>query len=448
MINAKDLVKRSGFYFLFKIIIGRPFYRAYFQKIEEINKKVIPRNNSAIVTSNHQNALMDPMAFATHLPGRNVFLTRADVFKNPVARKIFTTFKMLPIYRIRDGIDSVRKNEEVFDTCVGVLQNDHRLVMFPEGNHGAKRMLRPLVKGVFRIAFKAQANYGTNPKVQIVPVGFDYKHFQKFRQTLLVIYGEPIEVSDYWTQFEENPVEATNALKEKLAGEIKKLMIHIETDEYYETYMGMRKVFNKTMRKTLNIPGRRLYDKFKADKVMIQKLDETLESEPDKIKELDKTFKDYSEKRDKLKLRDWVFSKKRYSILINIINLILCVAASPMLLLGIFNNWPHFFLPPKFAKSIKDPQFVSTAKWGIGSGFLMVYYLIIGIPALIFLPIWWSKILYLVLMPLSGVFALLIRKIFIKSLARIRYTLNVKKGEYKKAKELHDSLVSQMKTIV
>lgn len=448
MISAKELVKRSGFYFLFKIIIGRPLYRAFYRKIEEVDKHNIPRNKGVIVTANHQNALMDPMALATHLPGRNVFLTRADVFKNPIALKIFTTFKMLPIYRIRDGLDSVKKkNEEVFDTCVGVLQLNMKMAMFPEGNHGEKRMLRQLVKGVFRIAFKAQSKFGAEPAIKILPVGVDYNHFQKFRQTLLIIYGEPIEVSDYWKQFEENPVDATNALRARLSKEIKKLIIHIETDDYYDLYMGARTVFNKTYRKKLNIKGNSLYDKFKADKAMIQKLDETLKSSPEKIEELAKDYRNYAKLRDKLNLRDWVFSKKRYSVLVNVFNLILCGIVSPMFILGLFNNWPNFFIPPIFAKKVKDPQFVSTAKWGIGSILLIIYYLIIGALALVLIPVWWMKIIYLILMPLSGIFALVIRKIFIKSLARIRYSFNTNKGDYKIARESRNKIIEQLNKI-
>lgn len=448
MISAKELIKKSVFYFLYKIIIGRPTYRGFYRKIEEVNKKNIPRNQGAIVTSNHQNALMDPMALATHLPGRNVFLTRADVFKNPTALKILTVFKMLPIYRIRDGVDSLKKNEEVFNVCVDVLKLNTRLVMFPEGNHGAKRMLRPLVKGVFRIAFKAQAEFGNEKRIKILPVGFDYNHFQKFRQKLLIIYGKPIEVSDYWDLYEENPVQATNALKVKLAEEIKKLMIQIETDDYYDVYMGLRSVYNKTMRKKLNLEGRSLYARFKADKAMIEKLDKKLESNPQLIESLANKYRNYAEKRDKLNLRDWVFSNKRYSVLVNLFNLVLCAAVSPMILLGLVNNWPNFFIPPIFAKKVKDPQFVSTAKWGIGSVLAIIYYLIIGILAIIFIPVWWMKITYIILMPLSGIFALTIRKIFIKSLARMRYTFNAKKGDYKVAKETHDNIIEQMNVIV
>ncbi len=445
---VEKLCKWSLSYWIVKDVLTIRLFDAYFKKVKETNKKNIPRDTPALIAPNHQNALMDPMAFAVHLPDQNIFLARADVFKKPWARKVLTWAKILPIYRIRDGVESLKKNEEVFDHCVEVLNRNRNVVMFPEGNHGRKRMLRPLVKGVFRIAFKAQSKYGNSPGIKILPVGVDYKHFQKFRQTLLINYGEPIEVSDYWDLFEENPVNATNALKEKLSEEIKKLIIHIETEEFYEVYMGMRSIYNRSMREKLDIKSNDLYSCFKADKTMIEKLDNTLSSEPEKIKDLANNFGSYTKLRDKLNLRDWVFSKKRYSVLINIINLLLCISASPMFLLGLLNNWPQFFIPPKMAKTVKDPQFVSTMKWGTGAGLLIVYYLILGVLTLIFAPFLWLKVILLILMPVSGILALTIRKIVIKSIARIKYTfLRKKNNDLKEAVDLYNRIITQMDSI-
>lgn len=425
----RKLTRWSWSYFVVKDILMINLYDAYYKRVEEVNKRKLQRNGPIIIAPNHQNALMDPMAFAVHLPAQNVFLARADVFNKPLALKFLTWAKILPIYRIRDGISSLKKNDEIFETCVEVLKKDKKLVMFPEGNHGEKRRLRPLVKGVFRIAFKAQAKHGKNEGIKIIPVGVDYAHFQKFRQTLLIIYGDPIDVSEYWEQYQDDQAIAMNALRDKLAKEMKKLMIHIETKEYYDLYQGLRPFYNKKMRSKLHIRGNSLYAKFRADKVLIEKLDNTLEKEPKKIEALNEDFKKYTKLRDKLNLRDWLFNQKRYSIIINIFNLILCGVCSPIFLLGLFNNWPHFFIPPKMTKKIKDPQFISTLKWGVGTGILIVYYLLLTILALIFIPTWYFKIAYILLLPLSGISALFIRKVFIKSAARIRYTFLAKRNK-------------------
>ena len=58
---------------------------------------------------------------------------------------------------------------------------------------------------------------------------------------------------------------------------------------------------------------------------------------------------------------------------------------------------------------------------------MIIYYLILFILALIFLPIWWVKILYLLTLPSTGLFAVGYRKFVIKAWARIRYTFSVRK---------------------
>jgi len=448
--REKNIDNPSFGYWILKHIICKYPYRYYYRKIEVYNKKVIHRNESVIVAPNHQNALMDPMYFATHLPWRSVFLARADVFNKPRIAKFLRFIKILPIYRIRDGVKSLKLNEEVFETCVQVLlRKQAPLCMFPEGNHGPKRMLRGLVKGVFRIAFKAQADFGANEGVKIIPVGIDYKHFQKFRQTLLVNYGEPIEVSEYWKQYEENPVDATNALREKLSEEMKKLMIHIETDEYYDVYMGLRGLYNTHMRRKMGIKGKTLLDKFNADKEMIHKLDDTLSKEPEKIEILSNDFRKYAELRDKLNLRDWVFNKERYSVLINIFNFLFGALISPSTIIGVIFNWPHLFIPPKFTGKLKDPQFTSTVKWGIGTALMIVYYFIAAICIIILIPNIWLKLACIVIMPLSGIWIFSVRKIFIKARARLRYTLLLKKNrDLTEAKKHRDKVLDMMEVIL
>ena len=122
---------------------------------------------------------------------------------------------------------------DIFDISVNVLKNKHYLCVMPEGNHGHQRKLRPLVKGIFRIAFQAQEKLGSEPFVKIVPVGLDFGDYVKQNASLYINYGKPIEVSEYWEQFQENSARAINALKSRLGEELSPLMIDIQNEEHY-----------------------------------------------------------------------------------------------------------------------------------------------------------------------------------------------------------------------
>ena len=87
----------------------------------------------------------------------------------------------MPVYRIRDGKETLSKNDEIFIRSADVLHDRKHLCLMPEGNHGDKRRLRPLVKGLFRIAFMAQEEFKAEKGVVIIPVGLDYSHYFKIR---------------------------------------------------------------------------------------------------------------------------------------------------------------------------------------------------------------------------------------------------------------------------
>jgi len=427
MRKAKTIDEWSLGYWMLKYLWAKNTFVLYYKKIERRNEKVIPRNKPVIIAPNHQNALMDALAIVFEVPFQTIFMTRADIFAKPLARKILTFLNMLPIYRQRDGIASLAKNEEIFIETTRILKDHHNPVcLFPEGNHGDRRRLRPLVKGIFRIAFKAQEDYKEQPFVQIIPTGIDYGHYQKFRQTLFINFGQPIEVSEYWIQYEKNPAIGINALRDRLIEEMRKCMIDIQTEEYYDTYMGLRDFYRPEMYVRLGVKKNNLATRFDTDKILIAALDKTLQNDPEKIKTIDQKFRSYAALRDKLNLRDWVFRKEKYSVAVNLLSLVFCLVLSPLFLLGLFNNWPQFFIPVKLIKKIKDTQFKSTAAWGSGAVIQAVYYILLIVLALIFIPYWWAVILFVISLPLSGLIALGIRKLFIKSMARLRYTFKRK----------------------
>jgi len=436
-------------YWMVKYLWAKNTFDLYYRTIELRNEKVIPRDKPVIIAPNHQNALMDALGIVFEVPFQTIFMTRADIFAKPLARKILTFLNMLPIYRKRDGIASLAKNEEIFIETTRILKDHHNPVcLFPEGNHGDRRRLRPLVKGIFRIAFKAQEDYKETPFVQIIPTGIDYSHYQKCNQTLFINFGKPIEVSEYWKLYEENPAVGINALRERLIEEMRKCMIDIQTEEYYDTYMGLRDLYRPEMYARLGIKKNKLSNRFYTDKILIAALDKTLENNPEKIKTIDQKFKNYAALRDKLNLRDWVFRKKRFSVALNILSLVCCLVLSPLFALGLFNNWPNFFIPIKLIKKIKDPQFRSTAAWGSGAAIQVIYYLILAVLAIVFIPYWWAAVLYVFLLPFTGKIALEIRRWFIKSLARLRYTFKRKSSsDIREAVNLRMEIIALLKEI-
>ncbi|MBN1158727.1 MAG: 1-acyl-sn-glycerol-3-phosphate acyltransferase [Bacteroidales bacterium] len=425
-------------------------FRIFYRKISVTGLQNIPLNEPVILAPNHQNALMDAMVLVCAGEFQNVFLARADIFKGKLIIRFLTYLNIMPIYRIRDGIDNVKRNDQVFEKTIQVLRNrKNPLVLFPEGNHGDRRRLRNLVKGLFRIAFMAQEDYKDQPGVKIIPVGIDYGHYQNFRSTLFVNVGKPIEVGSYYNLYNENPVSGINSLKEDFASVLRKLMIDIQPEEYYELYMNLRKICNEWMRKTLGIQGNSLSDRFRADKIMIQMLDESLRSNPERIRQLDAVVSDYQSGLNKLNLRDWVLRKEKYPGFQLAAGVTCSVILLPVFLFGFINNYIPYAFTGSRTRGIKDPQFHSSFKYVIGMiAFPVMYIVIAVIIALLGWPLW-VKIAYIVLMPFAGIFSFHYTLYLKKLRAKIRYSLMVKKGNRKilELKKYRRSVFDQMGAI-
>ena len=450
MANRNKIDQWSKLYWFYTLFV-KLCYNYYYSKIQIVNKKKLDLKSPILLAPNHQNALMDALGLIFGFNKQIVFLARADIFKKPIIIRILTFLKILPAYRSRDGRENLQKNDEIFELTEKILHNKiNPLCIFPEGNHGNKRRLRQLVKGMFRIAFQAQEKYGKNKGVKIIPVGIDYGHYQKFRNTQLIIAGDPIEICDFWEEYLENQPVAINNLRDKLSEELKKIIIHIETEEYYDLYMGLRKIYSKKMCCKMGLKTNKLYNQFLADKKMIDLLNSALIKEPQSIENLNQHFIEYTGLKEKLNYRDWVPAKHRYSISLTIAGLLASIILLPFAILGLFNNWPHFLIPPYKFRNLKDRQFLSTAKWASGLFIFFIYFIILAILALIFIPFWWIKILYIATILPSGLIAIFYRKFIIKSFSRIRYTFQIfrKTKDTVRFEELYQEIIKSADRII
>ncbi|MCP4458985.1 MAG: hypothetical protein GY816_13335 [Cytophagales bacterium] len=214
--------------------------KTYFNNIEFEGREKIPKDKPFILVVNHQNAFLDPIIAALLIPWLHChFLTRSDVF-NKWTSYFLETIKMHPIYRIRDGIDQLGKNQEVFDNCTKLFENNSPVLVFPEGNHGENHYLRPLKKGAARIAFHAQQKM--EKELMIVPCGLNYFAHRTPRTKLISVYGDPISVKKYLKGYQEDKQKGLKNLTNNMAIEMKKCLIIPDKTNDYE--IKVKKVFN------------------------------------------------------------------------------------------------------------------------------------------------------------------------------------------------------------
>ncbi|MCB0495637.1 MAG: 1-acyl-sn-glycerol-3-phosphate acyltransferase [Cyclobacteriaceae bacterium] len=258
-------------YFLLSILI-----RFYFRQWQVANYKGIPHKGPVIFAANHQNAFLDALVILFSQPRSVYYLVRANIFESATARFWLESLRMLPIYRVRDGIRSVAKNDEIIDKCVGILSRGHSpLTIFAEGNHNLRRALRPLQKGIARIAFAAMEANNFDLDLAVVPIGLNYGRHTRFRSDMLVNYGEPIYVKDYIPLYKENPNKAYLKLVDDLYQKLDERVLSIRPTEYYE------QIENEWLHK--RTPKHDLIEQFNADKELLSQLEDKYSSNPVEI---------------------------------------------------------------------------------------------------------------------------------------------------------------------
>lgn len=189
---------RTTFYKFLHWCVRRTFRFAY-RRFECEGIERIPTDDAVIFAPNHTNGLMDALALVwlSKKYRQILFVARADIFRNKRVAKLLRSFRMLPIMRIRDGRENLSKNNAIMSQCVEALQEGIPFCIMPEGTHRAKRSQLPLVKGIFRIALMANEQLQGAKNVCIVPVGINYGSFFRYRSSLLLKVGEPINVTEY-----------------------------------------------------------------------------------------------------------------------------------------------------------------------------------------------------------------------------------------------------------
>lgn len=224
----------DGLYAFLRHYVDFSLKMAY-RKIKYVGLEKIPADGAVIYAPNHTNALMDALVILAMDRKQKVFVARADIFRNPKVAKILRFLKIMPIMRIRDGMDEVRKNTEIIHKSVDVLMDKVPFCILPEGRHQAKHSLLPLSKGIFRIAIEAEELMDGRLPLYIVPVGLEYGNFFRFRSTVLVQIGDPINVSEYMRSHAElTQPEIMNLMKEDLSERMKDVILYIPDDEYYD----------------------------------------------------------------------------------------------------------------------------------------------------------------------------------------------------------------------
>ena len=209
--------------------------RSLFSRITSEDQDKVPTDGAVLLAPNHCNTLMDALVVLQDFRDGTLFGARADVFRKPLVGKFLRFIRILPIPRVRDGLQEVLHNRETMDAVVECLDHGMRYCMFAEGTHRPMHSLLPLKKGIVRTALLANERFAGRKPVYIVPMGLEYEDYYRLQTDLRIRYGNPINVSEYVAAHPEaSEAEIYRGLLAVLKERMAALITYLPDDESYE----------------------------------------------------------------------------------------------------------------------------------------------------------------------------------------------------------------------
>lgn len=211
----------------------------FFGKLQIIGKENLPKEAPYILAPNHQNSFLDAVIIGAMNDKPVSFLARSDVFVPPYDT-ILAALNMIPVYRMRDGYNKLSLNNATFDKCEKILARGHPVLIFPESNTAHDFHLRPITKGIARLAFQSFSHLQT--ALYIIPVGLNYGHHRYPRHRLILKYGPPIDISQYHDLYSQHEAKGLIALKKAIVQGMKSTLLIPDQDQ---DYLDKIKIYNR-----------------------------------------------------------------------------------------------------------------------------------------------------------------------------------------------------------
>ena len=304
MARKNKIQDSNSFYSLLRYPVDYAARTSY-RRFEVHGRKNLPKEGSLIFGINHTNTLMDALVVLATSRHKKVFMARGDIFANPVIAKILKFLRILPLFRIRNGVAAVRNNTDSIEQAVDVVHDQVGLYLFPEGRHRPRHSLLQLSKGIFHIALDSNREFGQERPVYIVPVGIEYGDYFRYRSTCMVHFGEAINVTDFIkNSTEENEAVLMNQLRAMLSERISKLITYIPDDEDYEPIWEIVKMKNEKR-------SGGLFRKMLRNRATVEKVVQYKESHPEEAQALFAKVTEFAQHRVENKISVTSTAKKR-----------------------------------------------------------------------------------------------------------------------------------------
>jgi 1-acyl-sn-glycerol-3-phosphate acyltransferase len=174
-------------------IIARAAIKFYCRDIQINKKELFNTDGPLLLAVNHPNSFLDAIILCTLFNQPIYSLARGDAFNGKWITKILVSLKILPVYRISEGVENLTDNYSTFDRCKKIFNQNGIVLIFIEGRCINEWHLRPLMKGTERLAI---SSWEEGIPLKVLPIGINYSSFKKFGKNIHLFLGDFITANE------------------------------------------------------------------------------------------------------------------------------------------------------------------------------------------------------------------------------------------------------------
>ena len=397
-------------------ILFRISRRIFFRNYEVKGLEKVPSRGPMIIVANHPSTFMDPILIATAVKPRVYFLAKAEVFKSRIAKIMFPGLNMIPIYRKQDDPKMMHKNDEMFERCFEHLEKGGTILIFPEGVSLTERKLKQIKTGAARIALGAEARNNFQLGVKVVSIGLNYSNPHKFQSNVFMNVDDPINIRAYKETYLHKTHEAVNKLTDDIRESLEKVVVSVEDQKADELLADIEEIYKAQVIREMGFdPGVKEND-FIVTRAISDHIHYFMENEPERVEKISTKITSYLDNLDRLKINDRLIRRTQQKgpvLLKSFFSFIYLVIGFPLFLFGTLNNFIPFRLPGIIAKKVSSyREYYGAITMVGGTVIFLIFYTAQALLIQHFFDTWWITILYVLSLPLTGLFAFSYWKFF------------------------------------
>ncbi len=335
----------------------------FFAEIHYTGESAVERGPLLIV-ANHPAVVLDGLLVLSAYQRVIWFVAKATLFRSKIASRLLRSLLFVPIQRRQDDPEKIQDNQSSFRFICDTLFSGQALLIFPEGQSLAMRQILPVKTGAARIAFQAEHERDFTLGLRIQAVGLTYSDFQRFRSSVTLTFGKPIEVSEYRDQYYADPVLAVKSLSLRIQQDLKRLTAEVFESQQVSLVEKIAKLYRSR--------GLGQDDRQRMEAVArnVERLGPKM---PEYARRMEQRITLYLHLAAAFRLdasEDFELEKNPLFVAL------LC----PLVLLGVFINYPLYRLVNRIGESFSQGRRSQRASYALSFAFILfpAWYLLLG----------------------------------------------------------------------